>query len=160
MAFEVTSAPSVSDSNLVKLAREIAMDIQDLETILKQYSISDETWASLQRNQHFIRLLSSQVEEWNGALNTHERVRAKSAAMLEEWLPELNNRMHDRDIAFPAKIEAGKMLGRMAGIGVAAGESGPGGERFTVTINLGEDSKLITFDKQLPAKVIDHDPTE
>ena len=135
------------------------MDIHPIETILKQYSITPEAWEQLQRNSRFQRLLASQVEEWNGALNTHERVRAKSAAMLEEWLPELNNRMHDQDEALPAKIEAGKMLTRMAGIGVAAGESGAGGERFTVTINLGEDHKL-SFEKQLPAKVIEHDPSE
>lgn len=159
MAVVTVSAPSQSDINMVKLAREIAMDIQPIETILKVYCITPENWLALQRNQKFIQLLSSQTEEWNGALNTHERVRAKSAAMLEEWLPELNNRMHDQDIALPAKIEAGKMLGRMAGIGVPNVESGGGGERFTVTINLGEDHKL-KFEKQLPARVIDHDPDE
>lgn len=155
----VVSAPSQSDINVVKLAREIAMDIHPIETILKLYSITPENWLALQRNQKFIQLLSSQTEEWNAATNTHERVRAKSAAMLEEWLPELNNRMHDHEIALPAKIEAGKMLGRMAGIGVPNVEGGGGGERFTVTINLGEDHKL-KFEKQLPARVIDHDPDE
>jgi len=144
---------------MVKLAREIAMDIHPLETILKQYSIDAQSWLSLQANPKFIQLLSSQVEEWNGASNTHERVRAKSAAMLEEWLPELNNRLHDADIGLPAKVEAGKMLGRMAGIGVPNVDGASAGERFTVTINLGEDHKL-SFEKQLPAKVIDHDPDE
>jgi hypothetical protein len=149
----------VTETTLVKLARELAMDIHPLETILKQYSISDQTWAHLQQNSKFQQLLSSQIEEWNGAMNTHERVRAKSAAMLEEWLPELNNRIHDRLEALPAKVEAGKMLTRMAGIGVSAGEGGAGGERFTVTINLGEDHKL-KFEKQLPPKVIEHEPSE
>lgn len=152
-------SPSQSDLALVKLAREIAMDIQPIETILKQYSITSQAWEQLQRNGKFIRLLESQVEEWNSALNTHERVRAKSAAMLEEWLPELNNRMHDRDEALPAKIEAGKMLTKMAGIGVAESNAGGGGERFTVTINLGEDHKLV-IDKQLPVRVIEHDASE
>lgn len=159
MAAVSTLSIGLTETQLVKLAREIAMDIQPIETILKQYSISSETWDSLQRNSKFQQLLSSQVEEWNGAMNTHERVRAKSAAMLEEWLPELNNRMHDSGEALPAKIEAGKMLSRMAGIGVSAAEAGGGGTRFTVTINLGEDHKL-SFEKQLPAKVIEHDPGE
>lgn len=159
MALVIVTAPSQSDINQVKLAREIAMDIHPIETILKQYSIDDATWLQLQSNPKFAQLVASQTEEWNGATNTHERVRAKSAAMLEEWLPELNNRMHDPEVAMPAKIEAGKMLGRMAGIGAADGVAGTGGERFTVTINLGEDHKL-KFDAQLPAKVIDHDPDE
>ena len=146
--------PSQSDITLVKLAREIAMDIHPIETILKQYSIEPHTWAELQRNGRFIRLLEGQVEEWNSAMNTHERVRAKSAAMLEEWLPELNNRMHDREIALPAKVEGGKMLAKMAGIGEREASAAGGGERFTITINLGEDHKL-KFEKTA-ALTIEH----
>lgn len=158
MAASLMLTPSTSDTALVKLAREIAMDIQPIETILKQYSITDQAWEQLQRNGRFTRLLESQVEEWNSALNTHERVRAKSAAMLEEWLPELNNRLHDRDIGLPAKVEAGKMLTKMAGIGEREVGAGGAGERFTITINLGEDHKL-SFEKQVPA-TIEHDPGE
>lgn len=151
-------APSQSDLAIVKLAREIAMDIQPLELILKQYSIDPQRWEELQRNGKFIRLLESQVEEWNSALNTHERVRAKSAAMLEEWLPELNNRLHDREIGLPAKVEGGKLLAKMAGVGEREVGSGGGGERFTITINLGEDHKL-SFEKQAPL-TIEHSDTE
>lgn len=152
------SNPSNSDILLVKLAREIAMDIQPIENILKQYSLSPDAWASLQLNGRFRSLLASEVEQWNTALNTHERVKMKAAAMLEEWLPELNNRMHDSNEALPAKIEGGKMLTRIAGM-ERSSEVGGGGERFTVTINLGEDSKL-TFEKQLPAITIEHDASE
>jgi hypothetical protein len=158
MAIVTVLAPSHSDILLVKLAREIAMDIQPLETILKQYSISPETWETLKSNGKFQNLLFSETEAWNGALNTHERVKLKAASMLEEFLPELNNRLHDRDEALPAKIEGAKLVTRIAGLGERVDAVG-GGERFTVTINLGEDAKL-TFDKQLPAKIIDHDPSE
>jgi hypothetical protein len=158
MAASLIVSPSQSDLALVKLAREIAMDIQPIETILKQYSIDPQAWEQLQRSGKFVRLLESQVEEWNSALNTHERVRAKSAAMLEEWLPELNNRLHDRDIGLPAKVEAGKMLTKMAGIGEREMGAGGGGERFTITINLGEDHKL-KFEKQAPV-TIEHDAGE
>jgi hypothetical protein len=153
-------APSQSDILLVKLAREIAMDIQPIETILKQYSLTAETFEILKSSGRFQSLLFSETEAWNGALNTHERVKLKAAAMLEEFLPELNNRLHDQDEALPAKIEGAKLVTKIAGIGERADSAGGGGERFTVTINLGEDSKLITFEKQLPARVIDHDAAE
>lgn len=147
-----------AEITLVKLAREIAMDIQPIETILHNYSISPGAWESLQRSSNFIRLLSSQVEEWNGALNTHERVKLKAASMLEEFLPELNNRMHDKEESLPAKIEGAKLVTKIAGIGERA-EGLSAGERFTVTINLGEDTKLITIDKVMPL-TIDHDAAE
>lgn len=150
--------PSQSDALLVKLAREIAMDINPIQTILKQYSIDPETWAKLQSNARFQSVLASEVEVWQSALNTHERVKAKAAAMIEEWLPELNNRLHDQEEALPAKIEAGKMLTKIAGMDNTRGDvaGAGGGERFTVTINLGADTKPITIEKETQ-KVIEHE---
>ena len=155
MASTPVLAPSNSDLSLVKLAREIAMDIQPLETILKQHSITDEKWEELQRNGRFQALLGSEVEAWNTALNTHERVKLKAAAMMEEWLPELNNRIHDRDEALPAKIEGGKMLAKIAGMGLPGQAEGVQAERFTVTINLGPQVAPLEFTKEVNAKVIE-----
>lgn len=150
---------SISEVTLLKLAREIAMDIQPLQAILKSHQISPETWSYIKDTPRFLWFLKDQMATWEGALNTHERVKLKAAAMLEEWLPELNNRIHDGHETLPAKIEAGKLLTKMAGIGerAAAAEGGGGGERFSVTINLGADTQL-KFDKELPIKVIDHEP--
>lgn len=150
--------PSTSDAVLVKLAREIAMDIQPFETILKLYSIDAETWARLRENPRFQAVLASEVETWQSALNIHERVKAKAAAMFEEWLPELNNRLHDQEEALPAKVEAGKLLAKIADMEPARGLPGVGGggERFTVTINLGADVAPIKIEKENP-KVIEHE---
>ena len=148
--------PTNSDIALVKLAREIAMDIQPLATILKQYAISDETWEELQRSSRFRALLGSEVEAWQTALNTHERVKMKSAAMLEEWLPELNVRLNDHNEALPAVIEAGKMLARIAGLGVPTDVVGNIGERFVINISMGE--RVEAFTKDVTSQVtIEHE---
>jgi hypothetical protein len=140
-------APSNSDIELVKLAREIAMDIQPLQTILKQYLINDQTWLELQRSHRFQQLLMSETEAWNAALNTHERVKIKAASMIEEWLPELNGRLHDAEEALTAKIEGAKMLTKIAAMGLP-GEVAATGERFTVTINMGTQEPL-SFTKEV-----------
>ena len=145
--------PANSDITLVKLAREIAMDIQPLATILKQYSISDQTWAELQTNSKFNMLLSSEVEAWQTALNTHERVKMKSAAMLEEWLPDLYLRMHDAEEAMPAVIEAGKMLARIAGLGMPTDVQGAIGERFVINISMGPQAEPVSFAKDVTPQV-------
>lgn len=153
-------APSNSDLQLVKLAREIAMDIHPLDTILKQYSISRDTWEILKENGKFKLLLESECEAWNTATNTSERVKLKAAAMLEEWLPELNNRLHDKDEALPAKIEGAKMLTRVAGMGLPGQVEGASPEKFTVTINLGPQVPPVTIEKDVtPLKVIEHEPS-
>jgi hypothetical protein len=158
MASTPTRSAGLGDSDLVKLAREIAMDIHPIDDILKQYSISNEKWEELQRNAKFQTLLSSEVEAWNTALNTPERIKLKAAAMLEEWLPELNNRLHDGAEALPAKIEGGKMLTKLAGMDQRAGDAGGSGERFSVVINLGNVAPAIEISKELPNKVIEHEP--
>lgn len=143
---------------MVKLAREIAMDIQPIEAILKHYEIDQKRWDELLRNSRFKALLASESEAWNAALNTHERVKLKAAAMLEEWLPELNNRLHDRQENLPAKIEGGKILKSIAGFDGRQADVGLGGEKFTVTINLGAATAPIEISKEItPPKVIEHE---
>lgn len=151
-------SPSNSDLDLVRLAREIAMDILPIEMILKQYDISDETWAKLQLNTKFMVLLGGEVEAWSSASNTYERVKLKSASMLEEWLPCLMTRMSDDDEALPAVIEAGKMLARIAGLGNSDQPAGVTGERFVINISMGPKADPLEFAKEVTSRVtIEHE---
>ena len=160
MGAVTTMSPSLSDDLLLRLAREIAMDIHPLHTILETTKTTFEQWETIKENPRFQALLASETEAWNTALNTHERVKIKAAAMMEEWLPELFSRLHDNGEALPAKIEGGKLLAKIAEIGnTSVANPGAAGERFSVTIHLGADSQL-KFEHELPSKVIEHDPSE
>lgn len=142
------------DIGLVRLAREIAINHFPIETILEQYQISPETWSKIKENPRFQALLKLEIEEWTGALNTHERTKLKAAAMLEEWLPEGNARLNDRSESLSAKTELLKLLVRIAGMGISDASVVGAGERFSVTINLGADNQL-KFEKQLAPTTID-----
>jgi hypothetical protein len=140
---------------LIKLAREIAFDHHDIETILKTYQIDLETWDEIKGNASFRKLLEAEIVAWQSATNTNERTSLKAAALVEEWLPEANSILHDRNAPLSGKVELGKLLARIAGMGLTgAGVEGGGAEKFSITINLGNDDKL-KFDKVLPPKVID-----
>jgi hypothetical protein len=143
------------DPLFVKLAREVAIDHHDIETILKHYQITTEHWERISANPHFQKLLEAEIAAWQGATNTHERTKLKAAALVEEWLPEANTRLHDAQENLPAKVELGKLLTRIAGMGLTGmGVDGAPAERFSITINLGADAKL-QFEKQVTSKVID-----
>ena len=142
------------DTRLVVLAREIAMDLQPIETILKTLNIDDSAWEAIRGNARFQSLVESEVIAWQAAGNTAERVKLKAASMIEEWLPELYARMNDGKETLTAKIEAGKLAARLAELGLNKANVEGVGERFSITINLGADSQL-TFTKELPAKVIE-----
>lgn len=147
------------DTRILRLVRDIAVNLHDIETILKHHQITPETWANIQSNPVFVRLLETETAAWNSAANTHERTRLKAAALVEEWLCEANARLHDKEESLSAKVELGKLLTKIAEIGVVTAGASAAGERFSVVINLGADQRL-QFDKQLPQKVIDVTPTK
>ena len=144
----------MSDVILVKLARELAMEIHPLEEILKAYAIEPKQWEHIQDMPRFQALLETEMAQWNGALNTHERVKIKAAAMIEEWLPEAHERMHDRGETLNSKTELGKLIRDLGGFSKGSMGVEGAGERFSVTINLGADAQL-KFEKQAPPMVID-----
>jgi len=130
------------DTRMLKLARELAMDIRPLDDILDKLGISEGEWAAIKDSGPFTRYLRSATEEWHSALNTQERVKLKSLAMVEESLPEFFARMHDARENLPAKTEVLKTISRFAGVGGNASYENGGAERMVVTINLGADQQL------------------
>lgn len=137
----------------VQIAREIAINLNDIETILKHYSVSDSEWGKLQRSDRFKALVCEAVAEWNAANNTQERVKLKAAAMVEEWLPEANRLAHDSAQSLPGKVELMKLIKSLTSLGVIGTEGGAG-EKFSVVINLGGDNKL-KFEKNVTPQVIE-----
>jgi len=155
MAQNLVPSKKFSDLTLVKLAREVAMNIQSIETILETNQIDIETWENIKVHPRFNQYLESETSSWNSAINTHERVKLKSAAVIEDWLPEAYARMHDASENLNAKTELGKLVARLAGMGLTNTHVTDGsGERFSVTINLGNDAQL-KFEKEIPMKTID-----
>lgn len=133
--------PSFHDATLLKLAREIAMDIRPIEAVLETHGVAQSRWDEIQTLPVFQNYLRQCLEEWNSATNTQERVRLKALSMVEESLPEFYARMHDSGENLPAKTELLKTIAKFAGVGGAVETAGTG-ERLTVTINLGADQQL------------------
>lgn len=139
----------------LKLAREIAMDIRPLEDVLKTHGIDQTRWESISNSPRFQSLLRSEVESWESATNTAERVKIKSLAFVEESLPEFFARAHDRREPLNSKVEVLKTVAKFAGVGGSNAEGAIAGEKLMVTINLGADHSL-TIEKDVTSKVIEH----
>jgi hypothetical protein len=122
---------------MLRLAREIAKGIHPLETILKAYGADAARWEEVRNHPNFVRLLESEIEAWSSAANTHERVKLKAAVMVEEWLEELNSRLHDPREKLSDKIEGGKLAAKLAGMGINQADIAAMGEKFSVVINMG-----------------------
>lgn len=152
MGLPLTKPTSYDPSTLVKLAKEIAQDIRPLDDVLASYKLSSNQWETIQRLPTFQRYLTAELADWNSASNTQERVKLKAATVIEEALPRIDAEIHGAG-ALNHKIEALKVLKDLAGMGKDASIA-TSGEKFSITINLGEDRKL-EFTKSLPPVVIE-----
>lgn len=130
------------------------MEVHPIEDILKVHGITSNQWEDIHDMPRFQALLESEMAQWNGALNTHERVKIKAAAMIEEWLPEAYERLHDKGETLSSKTELGKLVRDLAGFSKGNIGVEGGGEKFSVTINLGADAQL-KFEKDVTSKVIE-----
>lgn len=156
MTVMIEQRTPLNELTYLKLAREIALNIQPLETILKMHEINSNQWQTIQNSPRFQALLRSQIEAWESAENTHERVKLKAASMVEEFLPELYGKLHDPHESLNAKLEGAKLARDLAGMGRNSVDTAGVGEKFTVTINLGAQQSF-KIEKDITPKVIDHE---
>lgn len=158
MAQDVAVVTELSEVSALKLAREIAMNFYDIDTILEHHGITSAQYEELRSNPYFQALVRSAIEAWAAAANTNERVKLKAAGMLEEWLPEAHARACDPKESLSAKVEVMKLVKSLTGFGVT-GASESAGERLSVTINLGGDAAL-KYEKVIQPKLIDGEVVE
>lgn len=139
------------DQRMLVLAREIASDIHPIEDIIQRHGISREHFEKILRNPKFTRLLEDATTAWGDALNTGERIKVKSLSMLEDWLVSAYAMLHAEKHSLRDKVELAKLIGRLGGIGEKGIMDTSGGERISISINMGDTVK------KAEAMVIEHE---
>ena len=133
---------SFEENNLMlKLARDLALDMQPIEKIQEHLGISNAQLERFRNHPEFLRYLRDAMSEWNSAASTPDRVKLKSMHFIEEALPEFFARAHDPREPLAAKTRLLETIGRFAGMGGLA-DGVVSGEKLSVTINLGGDQTL------------------
>lgn len=132
----------LSEPDQVKLAREVAIGVRSPQEVVARFGLTNDQWERLQQHPRFRQLLDACIAEWEGPLNTVERVRVKATAMVEEWLPEAFQRAHDPDESLNAKTELMKFIGRLGGMEAKEMAQVGDGSKFSLTINIGEGQTM------------------
>lgn len=132
------------DVDVLRFARELAIDHWDIDDLLDRYQLRYDDFRLLFEFPRFAQLIASEEESWASAKNTHERVRLKSAALIESYLEQAAKELHDANQGLVAKTGLAKLIGSFAGLGVdeSRGKGMASGSGFSITINLGADRKL------------------
>lgn len=141
------------DKRMIHVAREIALDIHELEDILRNAAVSPEEFARWSHNEHFQSMLRDELAAWASATNTHERVKLKAAVVMENWLEQAHSILHDKTETLSGRAEIAKLLADMSGMRAKDMHVANAGDRLSITINLG-DAKPLRVEKDM--KVIEH----
>jgi len=119
------------------LAREIAMDIFDINQILELHRLDEAEWQRIQANTKFQQILGDMVREWNATATTRERVKTKAATGLESTLEVYIRAITDDNIPLAQRVEAGKFLARLGELDGNRDVMGGAGGGVTININTG-----------------------
>lgn len=151
------------DTTMLRVARDIAMDIYPLPTILVNAGVAMHEFNTWKEHPRFLEYLRSETEAWKSATNTGERTKLKAAVVMEEFMAEAHARLHDNKIALNHRVELGKLVAKIAGMGEPKlMNSGSGTPTFQLKINIGPTKqtqvkvaptfgKIINYDEPSPA---------
>jgi hypothetical protein len=128
---------------LMAVARELAMDVHTVDSVIAKYGLTHAQYDFLAtHNTFFKQALLQQVSEWQRLDSTQARLKAESAAALEEQLPKIAARMGSASEKLSDVVEAAKLFAKIAGVDTAPAGAGTAGERFTINIDLGAGDKI------------------
>lgn len=151
-----TLPPGLDIHHVAALVRDLAMNMYDVDVILKKHGLTAEQHKTLEANEFFQRALQSATMEWNSPQSTAKRLAMEAAIALEVSLPDIAARMRKTDEPLSGVIEAAKLFAKMAGVGEEKTPNAPG-EKFTININLGEDTIRVEKNRS-PASLVEVQP--
>ena len=133
---------NTTHANLAKLAREIAMDVEDVDTILSVNQIDDDTWSRIQANPQFQSMLSNMVIEWNSASNARARIRVKAQTAIEALIDLLVREVASGEAPLTQKVDAIRQLARLGELEGKEFGGGQAGDRVSIVINMGPSETI------------------
>lgn len=132
--FQVTSA----------LAMELASGLSEPAEVFTRHGLSDDAAKNLLKDPIFRKMVKEAQAEWSADQNTAERIRLKSQMALEELLLPTFRMAQDPRIPPASRTDAVKLFERLSGVSKSEMDSGGGGPKFILNINLdGKNPKEI-----------------
>lgn len=128
------------DTLMLKVARDLAMDIYPLKTILDNNGITWDEMKQWYEHPRFLGYLQSESEAWKDANNTAERTKLKAAVVMEMFMQDAYANLQDKKQPLNHRVELGKLIAKIAGMGepkvFGANGNAPA---FQLQINIGPD---------------------
>lgn len=148
--------PTEDERILRNLAQDIVRNIQDPLQLLSKYGITQPQYDEVAKTRVYREMLSQSALEWGAAGNTAERIKLKSAALIEDSLPELGAFLVDKKETLSSRVSLLQTLAKLGSLGGGPVQSQGDGHIFRMTINLGDNKTPVIIDQKvadLPSEV-------
>lgn len=144
----IANSPDLNAGD-AQLIWELVSNISPAAEVLARHGITAADLQRKTRNSMFRSAYNEAKRLWKGDMNVQERIRLKSAYLLEDSLPDLFKIIKDSAQPSSAKLAAMEQLGKLSQVLVQ--QKGPTGERHTITINVGDNKPVIIEATMQPA---------
>ncbi len=131
------SDPKASEREQIlrDLAQDIVKNIEEVPDILNKFGISHDEYLRLAETTPFRNMLREAATEWNSAAKTQDRIKLKSALLVEQALPEMYGALLNKNEPLNGRVELLKTLGKFGELGIAPVDGGAKGNTFRLEIN-------------------------
>jgi hypothetical protein len=148
---------SKEEQRLRELANGIVRGIQTPEEVLGMLGFTSANYTELSETRSFRQMLRQAQDEWEGASNTHKRIKLKAAVNIEQALPHFYMAMTNDKEPLSSKVKAFEVVSRVAGLGNPEPVNAGAGQFFKLEINLGAGVTPMVFQSGVENMTIEHE---
>ena len=145
------------EQKLRELAAGVVRGIEEPEAILARLGLTSSDYTDLSETRMFRQMLRTAQDEWEGASNTHKRIKLKAAVNIEEALPHFYKAMTSDKEPLSSKVKAFEVVSRVAGLGQAEPVNAGAGQFFKLEINLGGNVPPMVLASGVESMTIEHE---
>lgn len=119
-----------------KLIWELVAEISKPSEILARYSITPQQFAEKQRNRMWVAAYREAKKLWKSDLNVQQRIKLKSALLLEDSLIQIAKIISTPEMSAAVKLDAAEVLGKLSDSWEPGKKQGVQQMAQNVTINI------------------------
>ncbi len=140
--------PTATTDVSYELAAELAANLYTTEQVLDRFELEPDQLKHILRTPHFKEVYRNAKIIWCGTDNVKERIRAKSALLLEDSILPIYALIHNESLPAPARIEAFAKLVAIADMQPTRQDAAPSADRFVLNISVGEEHQKVVIDAE------------
>lgn len=145
------------EKRLRELATSLAKGIEDPKLLIERLGFTSEDYQELAESHTFKAMLNEAIAEWQGASNTHKRVKLKAAVNVEAALPHFYHAMTNDKEPLSSKVKALEIMARIGQLGnPEIMPQGPG-QYFKLEINLGQGIAPVIIENGVENMTAEHE---